>query len=148
VAKTNEFVSLVLELIGKLGPASSRSMFGGHGIYIGSQMVAIVADDTLYFKTDEESRGEFEKHGLGPFTYEANGKAYAMSYFRAPDEALESPHEMLPWARLGLAAALRCAARKGMKKKPAAKAAAKIAVQPVRKPKPKSLAKPKPAKKH
>jgi DNA transformation protein len=145
MAKPNEFVSLVLELIGKLGPASSRSMFGGHGIYIRSQMIAIVGDDTLYFKTDEQTRGEFEQRGLEPFTYEANGKTYAMSYFRAPDEALESPREMMPWARLGLAAALRSAAsKKTPKKKPAAGTAAKAAP----KPKPKSLSKPKPAKKH
>lgn len=50
-----------------------------------------------------------------------------MSYFRPPEEALESPPLMLPWARLALEAALRAAnakARKSAAKKPAAKKAA------------------------
>jgi DNA transformation protein len=130
MARQNEFVELVLELIAPLGASSSRAMFGGHGIYVGSQMIAIVVDDTLYFKADEESRKQFDERGLEPFTYSAKGKTYAMSYFRAPDETLESPHEMQPWARAALAAALRKAAAK----KPLKKAATGKA-----KPKPKSL---------
>jgi DNA transformation protein len=129
MARQSEFVALVLELIAPLGPSSSRAMFGGHGIYIGSQMIAIVADDTLYFKADDESRKMFDERGLEPFTYTANGKTFAMSYSRAPEETLESPHEMLPWARAALAAALRSAA-----KKPRKKAATGTAT-----PKPKSL---------
>jgi DNA transformation protein len=130
MARANEFVAHVLELIAPLGASSSRAMFGGHGIYIGSQMIGIVVDDTLYFKADDESRGMFEERGLEPFSYTANGKTYAMSYSRAPEETLESPHEMLPWARAALAAALRsAAAKKPRKKAPAGNA----------KPKPKSL---------
>jgi DNA transformation protein and related proteins len=133
MARQNEFVALVLELIAPLGASSSRAMFGGHGIYIGSQIIAIVVDDTLYLKADEESRGQFDQRGLEAFTYSAEGKTYAMSYFRAPEEALDAPHAMLPWARLALAAGLRAAARKGAKKKKAKTGAPA-------KPKPKTLA--------
>ena len=128
MVKQNEFVALVLELIAPLGASSARAMFGGYGIYVDSQFIAIVVDDTLYLKADEESRGQFDKRGLEPFSYTANGKTYAMSYFRAPEEALDASHAMLPWARSALAAALRKAA--GKKKAPA-KA----------KPKPRTLAK-------
>jgi DNA transformation protein len=130
VTSKSEFVAYVLELIAPLGAASSRSMFGGYGIYIDSQIIAIVVDDTLYFKTDEANRKQFGDLGLEPFSYTSNGKTYAMSYFRAPDEALDSPHSMLPWARTALAAALRnAAARKPRRKSTDAKA----------KPKPKAL---------
>ncbi len=133
MARQNEFVALVLELIAPLGACSSRAMFGGHGIYVDSQIIAIVADDTLYLKADEASRKQFDERGLEPFAYTANGKTYAMSYFRAPEEALDAPHAMLPWARAALAAALRKSAAKTSKKKAAGGKA---------KPKPRTLGKP------
>jgi len=137
MARQNEFVSLVLELIAPLGAASSRAMFGGYGIYIDSQIIAIVVDDTLYFKTDELNRPDFLARGLDAFTYVADGKTHAMSYFRAPEEALDAPHAMLPWARSALAAALRKSAAKTPKNRKAGNTGTGEA-----KPKPRSLAKP------
>jgi DNA transformation protein len=129
MARQNEFVAYVLELMAPLGAVSSRAMFGGHGIYAGLQIIAIVIDDTLYLKADDESRGSFDELGLEPFSYTSKGKTYAMSYFRAPDECFDAPHAMLPWARAALAAALRKAARTPPRKR-----------QP--QPKPRTLGKP------
>lgn len=112
MARQSEFVSLVLELLAPLGPASSRAMFGGWGIYLDGIMFALVADDMLYFKADDASRAEFQQAGLEPFRYVQRGKQITFDYFRAPDEAFDAPHLMLPWARLGLAAALRARAAK------------------------------------
>lgn len=120
MARQNEFVAYVLELIAPLGAASSRAMFGGHGIYIGSQIIAIVIDDTLYLKADAENRKRFDDRGLEPFSYTARGKTHAMSYFLAPEEVFDASHAMLPWAREALAAALRSAAKK---RRPIAKSA-------------------------
>jgi DNA transformation protein len=129
MAKRNEFIELVLELLAPLGTASARAMFGGHGVYLDGVIIAIVVDDTLYFKTDEQNRVEFDRLGLEPFTYEAaDGKQQSMSYVRAPDEALDSPHAMRPWARSAMAAALR---------KKSVRTAAKPKAERV--PKPKSL---------
>ena len=138
MARQNEYVAYVLELMSPLGAVSSRAMFGGHGIYAGSQIIAIVVDDILYLKADDESRAMFDERGLEPFSYTSEGKTYAMSYFRAPDEAFDAPHAMLPWAKAALAAAVRKAARKPARKK-------KMDGKP--KPKPRSLAtRAKPAK--
>jgi DNA transformation protein len=42
-----------------------------------------------------------------------------MSYWRAPDEALDGPDAMRPWATLALAAARRASdARRSAKRKP------------------------------
>ena|ERR1700733_7426026 len=129
MAKRNEFIELVLELLAPLGTASARAMFGGHGVYVDGVIIAIVVDDTFYLKTDEQNRAEFDSLGLEPFTYEsADGKQQSMSYVRAPDEALDSPHAMRPWARSAMAAALR---KKSVKKTPKPKAE--------RVPKPKAL---------
>ena len=136
--RQSEFIAFVLELMAPLGAVSARAMFGGHGIYAGSQFVAIVVDDVLYLKADDESRGMFDARGLEPFSYVSDGRTYAMSYFRAPDEAFDGPHAMLPWARAALGAAVRKAARKPAPKRKTGRTPA---------PKPRSLtARAKPAK--
>ncbi len=103
------FVEHVLELLAGLGPVSARRMFGGHGIFLDGRMFALIADGTLYLKTDDASRGEFERLGLAPFTYARRGKPFAMSYHQAPEEALESAEAMREWAELAVQAARRAA---------------------------------------
>ena len=121
-----EFVAYVLELLAPLGHARSRRMFGGYGIYVDDLMVALIAYERLYLKIDDQTRPVFEAAGCEPFTYQtAKGDAYAMSYWSAPADALESGDEMRPWARRAIEAALRAKAAATVKKKPKA-AAAKV----------------------
>jgi DNA transformation protein len=88
-------------------------MFGGHGVYVGGLFVAIIADDVLFLRADERSVGRFEALGLAPFEFATkDGRRQAMSYRRAPDDALESPAAMTPWLAGALDAALRAAAAK------------------------------------
>jgi len=112
MASDGGFVAHVLELLSPCGRAEAKRMFGGHGVYLDGLFVAIIADDELYLKADQQSRGEFERAGCEPFVYHKHGKPMAMSFWRAPGEALDAPHLMQPWARLALAAALRARAGK------------------------------------
>ncbi len=96
-----------------LGAVRSRAMFGGHGIYLGEAMLAIVVDDRLYFKTDEMTRAGYEKLGSSPFTYVARGKRVALQYHEAPAEVFESSEVMRRHAVEALEVAQR--ARKGKK---------------------------------
>ena len=76
----------------------------------------------LFLKADEVTRERFAAAGCLPFSYPTkDGERQVMSYYRPPEEALESPPLMLPWARLALEAALRAANAK--KAKPAARSA-------------------------
>ena len=108
----NEFVTHCLELLAALGAARARRMFGGHGLYVDDLFIAIIASERLYLKVDAQTRPNFEAVGCTPFVYDAAGKAVSLGYFSAPDEAIESPPQMQPWARLALAAALRARAAK------------------------------------
>jgi len=108
----NEFVDYVLEQLSPLGGVRAKRMFGGHGIYLEGLFFALVADDTLYLKADDENRPQFESRGLGPFRYRVKGKERTMSYYSLPDAALEDRAELLTWARPSIEAALRAAARK------------------------------------
>jgi DNA transformation protein len=123
---TPDFIAHVLELMRPTAPALARAMFGGHGIYAGGPIVAIVIDDILYFKSDEVNRGEFTALALEPFVYKTRaGVISAMSYRRAPDDALDSPEAMRRWLRSAEGAALRSASAKSTRARTGAKAAPK-----------------------
>ncbi|MFL6697828.1 MAG: TfoX/Sxy family protein [Vitreoscilla sp.] len=124
------FVSHCLELLSPLGRTSSRRMFGGHALYIDDLCMALIIQDTLYLKVDDTHRALFERAGCRPFTYAGkHDEVHVMSYYTAPEEAMESPAEMLPWARRGLAAAVAARAKAPAKKKKAATPAAKVAAK-------------------
>lgn len=111
------------ELLAPLGPVRSRRMFGGHGLYVDGLFIALIAAGELYLKADASSRARFEAAGCAPFCYEKRGRdgqplQTRVSYYRPPEEAMESPALMLPWARLALEAALRAANAKPPRRAP------------------------------
>jgi len=119
------FVSHCLELLAPLGRTSSRRMFGGHALYIDGLCMALIIQDTLYLKVDDTSRPLAERAGCRPFTYDTKkGERAALGYYTAPEESMESPAEMLPWARRALAAAVAARAKAPAKKQAAGKTAA------------------------
>ena len=122
MANSPDFLAYLKELMRGVGIATtSRAMFGGHGLYADGVFFAIVDDDTLFLRVDDEIRAAFEALDCTPFEYATKeGMHQALSYLRAPDEALERPDAMGRWAKLSLGAALRAAAAK---KKPARKKA-------------------------
>jgi DNA transformation protein and related proteins len=120
----NELATHCIELLSSLGPTRARRMFGGHGFYVDDLFIALEAFDRLYLKVDDQTRARFEAAGCEVFIYDAAKKA-SMSYYTAPDEAMESPALMRPWARLAMEAALRARNAKPVKKAATKKAAAK-----------------------
>lgn len=119
MAAHNELVEHCRELLAPLGAVRVKRMFGGHGFYVDELFIALIAFGRLYLKADASTRTRFEAAGCEPFVYDGKGKPVTMSYFTAPEDAMESPAFMQPWARLALEAALRARAAK----KPAARPA-------------------------
>ncbi len=126
----DEFSRLCVDLLqqAELGPVRTRAMFGAQGVYVDGLFLAIVNRGELFLKVDEHSRARFEAAGCTPFTYQTrDGREMSMGYYRVPEEALESPPLMRPWARLAFEAALRAAnarpARQRSAKPPAQKTA-------------------------
>ncbi len=110
VARPDEFARYCCELLSTVGPCVARRMFGGYGISTDGLTLGILADlgrgETLWLKAGPQTRAVFEAAGCERFTYLAKGKARSMDYYSAPGVAMESAHEMAPWARLALQAAL------------------------------------------
>lgn len=106
-----DFINYLLELLAPLDGVSAKRMFGGYGLFRDGLMFGLVADDTLYFKVDEQSVARFTERALEPFTYSKAGQPMQMSYYCAPEETMDSSDEMCDWARLASAAARRAATR-------------------------------------
>ena len=136
----DEFTSHCVDLLAPLGSTRAKRMFGGVGLYVDDVFIALIASERLYLKVDATTRPQFEAAGCEPFVYDAANKAIAMSYFSAPEDAMESPPLMQNWARLALDAALRARAAKPPSAPRKAAAAAPAKVAKPRKPVAKALA--------
>ena len=99
---------LLEDELSPLGPVAVRRMFGGAGVLIDGSMMALIVDDTLYFKVDDDLRPRFEAAGLEPFTYQRKaGKPVVMSFWRAPEIVLDDADALRDWSAAALAAARR-----------------------------------------
>jgi DNA transformation protein len=105
--RDSSFVTHVLDLLEPLGPVRARAMMGGHMIFCDELPIALIASETLYLKVDEATKGKFERAGGTAFTYQRGERVTAMSFWTPPEETLDEPESMLPWARLALEAAAR-----------------------------------------
>ena len=117
MAKENEFITFLLELLEPLGSVEAKSMFGGFGIYRQGLMFGLVSQDTFFLKTDDKNRADFEGKGLRPFTYLRKGKELSMSYHQAPPEAMDDAEVLCEWAQKAYDAALRAAQNKSKQKR-------------------------------
>jgi DNA transformation protein len=85
-------------------------MFGGVGLYCEGLFFGIIARDRLYLKVDGENRGDYERAAMEPFRPYAD-RPGTMMYYEVPAGVLESPPELVRWARKSLAAAARAASK-------------------------------------
>ena len=102
-----DYLAYVLDQLSQLGSVSSRSMFGGAGLYCDEFFFALVADDTLYLRVDDSNRGDFTARGATPFRPYADRPELSMSYFEAPADVLEDARQLAEWARRSVAVAQR-----------------------------------------
>jgi DNA transformation protein len=100
--KNDSFVEFVEDQLRDLGDITCKSMFGGYGLYSGSDFFGIIADGKLYFKVDDETKQKYIDLGMGPFR--ASPKQTLKTYYEVPVDVLEDDGELTAWAR----EAIRC----------------------------------------
>jgi DNA transformation protein and related proteins len=89
-------------------------MFGKTGVFCDGVMLAMVRDNTLYFRVDDGNREIFKEAEVSPpLDYEKQGRAIDLAFWRAPERLFDEPDEFHLWARAALEAARRVAARQG-----------------------------------
>ncbi|MBI2769499.1 MAG: TfoX/Sxy family protein [Burkholderiales bacterium] len=111
MAADAEFAQHCCDLLSSVGTCVHRRMFGGWGISTGGFNIALVADlgdgAKLWLKADGALRSHYEAAGSRRFTYLAKGVERSVNYYSAPEDAMESPQLMAPWARQALDCALK-----------------------------------------
>lgn len=103
MAVTADFIEYIThDVLSELGSqVTGRRMFGGYGLYLRGQFFAILIDDEVYFKTDEDTRVAYKKHGSKPFQYtKKTGQVMTTSYWQVPENILEDRFEAANWARI------------------------------------------------
>ena len=87
-----------------LGQITSRSMFGGHGLYWNGTIFGIVFGGRLYLKVDDQSRPEYERRGMEPFR--PNERQTLKAYYEVPPDVLDDAEALTSWVREAIRAAM------------------------------------------
>lgn len=104
----NEFTNFILDELSSLAPIGVRTMFGAECLFKHGKMFAIIDDDEMYLKANDETAHHFIQAGCEKFTYWStkNGtkKRVALNYYQLPESALDDVDELCYWAKLGILA--------------------------------------------
>jgi DNA transformation protein len=110
---SDSFAEFLSEQLAPLGPLSLRRMFGKTGVFCDGVMLAMVSDNTLYFRVDDDNKAFFKEAEIfPPLNYEKKGESIDLAFWRAPERLFDEPDELVAWARQALAAAHRVAAKR------------------------------------
>ncbi len=101
----NSFKEFVLDQLSALPDVRAGAMFGAHGLYQNEHFFGILDEGRLFLKTDAQSQADYVARGMEPFTYESKGRTLTISYHEVPPDVLESPPELVAWARRAIQAA-------------------------------------------
>ena len=100
------YQAFVLDQLRRVVPSvRAKRMFGAFGVYADELFFAVIDDDTLFFKVDDATRPEYEARGMPAFRPMKD--MTSMNYFQVPEEVLEDPEALRPWAEGALGVARR-----------------------------------------
>ena len=72
---SDSFAEFLREQLAPLGRITLRRMFGKTGVFCDGLMFAVVTDDTLYFRVDDDNRAAFkEAEAFPPLNYAKKGE--------------------------------------------------------------------------
>jgi DNA transformation protein len=103
---SSSYLTFVLEQLSGVRDLVTKRMFGGVGIYSGDVFFAILDNDTVFFKVDDELRAQYREAGMPPFA-PMPGKPAMEGYYLVPPDVLEDAEAMAQWARQSIAVAAR-----------------------------------------
>ena len=110
---SKEYLDYVLDQLSCLGPIAHKRMFGGVGLYFDGLFFALIDDDIVYFKVDDDTRRRYEAARTRPFQPGGEGPSQS-GYYSLPINVLEDLDQLKAWAN----EAVEVARRKASGKKP------------------------------
>lgn len=102
------------ERLSGAGHVETKRMFGGISVILDGVHFGMIMHDTVYFRVDDEMRGELVAKGMTPFGYaHKNGKPVTVaSYYSVPDETIDDEDALTALAKRSQAVAAMVAAKK------------------------------------
>jgi DNA transformation protein len=108
----SSLANYVVEQLSFLGRISSRSIFGGIGIFHEERLLGIVINGALYLHTGEANIEEYVSRGMPQFKPYPNAFDLTTDHHQTPPEVVDNPEELKAWAERALAAAIEAARMK------------------------------------
>jgi DNA transformation protein len=99
------FGAFVLDQLSGLDGIEAKPMFGGAGFYLDGSFFGILYEQHLYFRVSDRTIDDFKKRKMRPFRPFEGKKGSSKNYYQVPLEILESPRDLIAWAKRAAAAA-------------------------------------------
>jgi DNA transformation protein len=113
VSASPELIEHYAELLAPIGAVESKRMFSGAGFSQGGFTFAMLIQEELYMRVDDETRPRFEAAGCEPFSYTAKDRTVVVKrYYTLPDDAVDNAERLVELGEEALAAARRDDIRK------------------------------------
>ena len=93
------FGAFVLDQLGALGEVEARPMFGGAGFYLDGKFFGILYNERLYFRVSADTIADYTSRGMKPFEPFEGRQGQSRGYYEVPIEIVESPEDLVTWAR-------------------------------------------------
>ena len=97
MVRKTDYILYIEDLLSSFGTIKIKPMFGGYGVYKDQHIIAIIADDEMYFKGDDMYQNQYDACHATQFTYEKKGKNMKMRYWKPPVKVLEDHDELSIW---------------------------------------------------
>src|SRR5215212_6834315 len=111
MAVTDSYRAFVLEQLEQCArDIRAKRMFGAVGIYSGEYFFAVIDEDRLYFKVDDQTRQKFEAEGMEPARIVTKDGVMTLGYYEVPIGVLEAPDDLRTWVHDAVAVAQRAKA--------------------------------------
>ena len=105
----SELASYVEEQLAFLGRLSTKSIFGGIGIFVDERLLGIVMDDKLYLHTDASNLRAYQDRGMPQFKPYPNAFDLTTDHHQVPAEIVDDAGQLKTWGEQALAAAIEAA---------------------------------------
>jgi DNA transformation protein len=111
MAVSHSYLAFVLEQLDGLRGIVTKRMFGGVGVYSDETFFAVIDNDTLFFKVDDQTRPKYKKKKMTAFA-PMPGEAAMEGYYQVPPSVLEDVDAMGEWAAEAVSVSKRAPARR------------------------------------
>ncbi|HJY40645.1 MAG TPA: TfoX/Sxy family protein, partial [Steroidobacteraceae bacterium] len=92
-----------------LGRISTKSIFGGIGIFVDERLLGIVMDEKVYLHTDASNLRAYQDRGMPQFKPYPNAFDLTTDHHQVPAEIVDDPVLLKQWGEQALAAAIEAA---------------------------------------